>query len=89
MAAKQAATIDNISGGRFVLNIVTGWHRDEIEMFGGKILEHEDRYDAAVEWLEIIDRLWTEDEEFDFDGKFYQIKKGYLEPKPTQEPRPW
>ena len=43
MAAKQAAAIDHITGGRFVLNIVTGWHRDEIEMFGGKMLEHEDR----------------------------------------------
>src|ERR1700733_2512803 len=34
MAAKQATTIDHVSGGRFTLNIVTGWYRPEIEMFG-------------------------------------------------------
>jgi alkanesulfonate monooxygenase SsuD/methylene tetrahydromethanopterin reductase-like flavin-dependent oxidoreductase (luciferase family) len=33
MAAKQATTIDHITGGRFALNVVTGWHRSEIEMF--------------------------------------------------------
>ena len=34
MAAKQGATIDHITGGRFTLNVVTGWHKPEIEMFG-------------------------------------------------------
>ncbi|MGA7959346.1 MAG: LLM class flavin-dependent oxidoreductase, partial [Xanthobacteraceae bacterium] len=34
MAAKQATTIDHVTGGRFALNIVTGWNRPEIEMFG-------------------------------------------------------
>jgi alkanesulfonate monooxygenase SsuD/methylene tetrahydromethanopterin reductase-like flavin-dependent oxidoreductase (luciferase family) len=42
----------------------------------------------AEEWLAIVRRLWTEDEEFDFDGSFYQIRKGYLEPKPIQRPLP-
>ena len=34
MAAKQCTTIDHITGGRFTLNVVTGWHKPEIEMFG-------------------------------------------------------
>jgi alkanesulfonate monooxygenase SsuD/methylene tetrahydromethanopterin reductase-like flavin-dependent oxidoreductase (luciferase family) len=88
MAAKQATTIDHITGGRFALNIVTGWHRSEIEMFGAPLLDHEVRYGLAVEWLDIIKRLWTEDEEFDFEGKYFQIKKGYLAPKPIQKPFP-
>src|SRR5579864_7108276 len=88
MAAKQATTIDHITGGRFTLNVVTGWHRPEIEMFGIPLLEHDKRYDMAAEWIEIIKRLWTEDEEFDYGGKFYQIKKGYLQPKPLQKPHP-
>ena len=88
MAAKQATTIDHITGGRFALNVVTGWHRPEMEMFGAKMLDHDDRYALAVEWLEIIQRLWTAEEEFDYDGKHFKIAKGYLEPKPLQKPFP-
>jgi alkanesulfonate monooxygenase SsuD/methylene tetrahydromethanopterin reductase-like flavin-dependent oxidoreductase (luciferase family) len=88
MAAKQGAAIDHITNGRFVLNVVTGWNMPEIEMFGVDLLDHETRYERAAEWLTIIRRLWTEDDEFDFDGRFYQIKKGYIAPKPIQRPHP-
>jgi alkanesulfonate monooxygenase SsuD/methylene tetrahydromethanopterin reductase-like flavin-dependent oxidoreductase (luciferase family) len=88
MAAKQAATIDHISGGRFTLNVVTGWYRPEIEMFGTPLLEHDTRYDMATEWIGIIKRLWTSEAEFDFEGKFYRIKGGTLAPKPLQKPHP-
>ena len=88
MAAKQATTIDHITGGRFALNVVTGWHRPEMEMFGARMLDHDDRYRLAVEWLEIIQRLWTAEEDFDYDGKHFKIVKGYLQPKPLQKPFP-
>lgn len=88
MAAKQAATIDHITGGRFSLNIVTGWYQPEIEMFGEPMLEHDARYDRAIEWLDVIKRLWTVDDEIDFEGKFYRVKKGWLQPKPIQKPHP-
>ena len=88
MAAKQGTTIDHITGGRFALNVVTGWNRPEIEMFGLDMPEHDVRYDIAAEWLEIIKRLWTEDDEFDYEGKHYRIKKGFLQPKPVQTPFP-
>ncbi len=88
MAAKQATTIDHITGGRFVLNIVTGWNRPEIEMFGIELIEHDLRYDMAAEWLEIIKRLRTEHEEIDYRGDYYTINKGYLQPKPIQKPFP-
>ena len=88
MAAKQAATIDHIGGGRFTLNVVTGWYRPEIEMFGAPLLEHDTRYDMAVEWIEIIKRLWTSDKEFDFDGKYYNVKGALIAPKPLQQPHP-
>ena len=76
MAAKQGTTIDHITGGRFALNVVTGWNRPEIEMFGIDLPDHDTRYDIAAEWLDIIKRLWTEDEEFDYEGKFYQHQEG-------------
>ncbi len=88
MAAKQGATIDHISGGRFTLNVVTGWYRPEIEMFGAPLLEHDTRYDMAMEWIDIIKRLWTSEEEFDFEGKFYKVKGAILAPKPLQKPHP-
>ena len=88
IAAKQSAAIDHISDGRFILNIVTGWVQPEIEMFGQPMLSHEDRYACAEEWIAIVKRLWTEDESFDHEGRFFKIKKGYLAPKPIQYPHP-
>ena len=88
IAAKQSTVIDHISGGRYTLNIVNGWNFPEMEMFGVSLLEHEDRYACAEEWVAIVKRLWTEDEKFDFDGKFYRIKGGYLQPKTIQKPYP-
>jgi dimethylsulfone monooxygenase len=88
MAAKQIATIDHISGGRAGLNVVAGWNRPELEMFGANMREHDERYEQAGEWVELIRKLWTSDEAFDFDGKFYQVRKGISMPRPLQRPMP-
>jgi alkanesulfonate monooxygenase SsuD/methylene tetrahydromethanopterin reductase-like flavin-dependent oxidoreductase (luciferase family) len=88
MAAKQATTIDHITGGRFALNIVCGWYKPELEMFGAPIMEHDVRYDYASEWVEILKLLWTRGDEFDYDGKYLRVKKGYSLPKPLQKPYP-
>jgi dimethylsulfone monooxygenase len=88
VAAKQATVIDHISNGRFTLNIVTGWNKPEIDMFGVEMLPHDERYDMAEEWIEIVKRLWTQEEQFDHDGKYYKIAKGDLQPKPIQKPYP-
>jgi alkanesulfonate monooxygenase SsuD/methylene tetrahydromethanopterin reductase-like flavin-dependent oxidoreductase (luciferase family) len=57
-------------------------------MFGAPLMAHDRRYDAAIEWLEIIRRLWTEDEAFDFEGEFYHVKQATMQPKPIQKPHP-
>ncbi len=88
MAAKQATTVDHISNGRFALNIVCGWFAPELEMFGRSIMEHDQRYEYAAEWIDIVKRLWSAEEEFDFDGQFIQVKKGFSMPKPIQKPFP-
>ncbi|MGZ5853038.1 MAG: LLM class flavin-dependent oxidoreductase [Xanthobacteraceae bacterium] len=88
MAAKQGAVIDHISNGRFTLNIVCGWNSPEMDMFGVPLQGHEQRYDCAAEWVTIVKRLWSEDNTFDFQGKYYNIKKGYLQPKPIQSAHP-
>jgi len=87
LAAKQSATIDNISAGRFGLNIVCGWFRPEIEMFGIEQRDHDARYRMADEWLTVIKQAWTE-QDFDHHGEFYNVKGGFLLPKPVQQPYP-
>lgn len=86
--AKQSATIDIISGGRFGLNVVAGWNKPEIEMFGASLREHEQRYQYLAEWMQIVLRLWSESEEFDHYGNFFNIVRGGSRPQPLQKPRP-
>ena len=85
-AAKEIATIDHISGGRFALNIVAGWNEPEIRMFGVSQREHDRRYAYADEFTALLKRLWTEND-FDFAGDFFNVPGAYSEPKPVQ--RPW
>ncbi|MBP0496069.1 LLM class flavin-dependent oxidoreductase [Pararoseomonas indoligenes] len=87
-AAKQCATIDIIADGRFALNVVGGWNKPELEMFGAAMAEHDARYDHLEEWLDIIQRLWREEAEFDHEGRFFRILRGSSMPKPLQQPGP-
>jgi alkanesulfonate monooxygenase SsuD/methylene tetrahydromethanopterin reductase-like flavin-dependent oxidoreductase (luciferase family) len=88
VAAKQATTIDHITNGRFALNVVCGWFAPELEMFGAPIMEHDERYAYATEWLTVLKLLWTAEEEFDYDGRYFHIRRGFHQPKPIQKPFP-
>jgi dimethylsulfone monooxygenase len=88
LAAKSAATIDAISGGRFALNIVCGWFEPEIEMFNLSRLDHDTRYELADEWITVLKRLWTEEDYFDFSGRHLQLARAISQPKPLQQPFP-
>ena len=67
-AAKQIATVDHISSGRFAVNLVAGWNEDEFAMFGIEQREHDDRYAVADEWMSFLKQIWNAEGEFDFDG---------------------
>jgi FMNH2-dependent dimethyl sulfone monooxygenase len=84
LAAKQITTIDHIGGGRFTLNVVTGWNRSEIELFGSPLLDHAQRYEMADEWITLMKTLWTSDNPVDFDGRFYTVRQALLKPRPIQ-----
>jgi FMNH2-dependent dimethyl sulfone monooxygenase len=88
LAAKMGATIDFISKGRWGLNIVAGWLGAEFDMFGEGLPPHTDRYGVAAEWLDVVKKLWTESNAFDFDGKYFQMKGAITEPKTVQSPYP-
>jgi FMNH2-dependent dimethyl sulfone monooxygenase len=85
--AKEAATIDHISGGRFGLNIVAGWNEPEFAMFGIEQKHHDERYAVAAEWATVVHRLWAEDT-FDFNGDFYCGTALHSLPQPVQSPGP-
>jgi alkanesulfonate monooxygenase SsuD/methylene tetrahydromethanopterin reductase-like flavin-dependent oxidoreductase (luciferase family) len=87
MAAKMMVTADHAGHGRFGLNIVAGWNEDEFEMFGIAQKEHADRYAQAQEWIDVLKRVWTEDD-FDFDGAYYQLAGVREKPKPYGETQP-
>ncbi len=87
-AAKQMVTADHIGAGRFGLNIVCGWNADEFGMMGIPLDEHGRRYELGQEWLDVVGKIWRENEPFDFDGKFFQLRGVRAEPKPVSRPRP-
>jgi len=84
--AKQIATIDQISGGRAGLNVVCGWNKPEYDAFGMELPnDHETRYAYGQEWYDIIYKLWTEKEPFDWDGRFFKLKNVYSNPHPVND----
>lgn len=84
LTAKIGATLDIISGGRFVLGIGAGWYSREFEAFD---FPFENRVGRMREAVEIIKMLWTQPV-VDYKGKFYQISKAVSLPKPLQKPHP-
>ena len=88
VAARMGVTLDAMSHGRFGLNIVSGWYRDEYRQMGlwpGD--DHFDnRYDYATEYVTILRELWTTGRS-SFKGKFFSLDDCSCQPGPTREPQ--
>ncbi|HVW32400.1 MAG TPA: LLM class F420-dependent oxidoreductase [Acidimicrobiia bacterium] len=82
--AKQIATLDRISGGRFILGVGAGWIREEIENHG---VEFETRWSRAVEHVEAMRAIWTQ-EKASFSGRWVNFEPLWSWPKPVQQPHP-
>jgi dimethylsulfone monooxygenase len=87
MLAKQAANIDQMSGGRLALNVVSSWWSDEARRYGVNFDQHDDRYARTQEWLHVIDQAWSAPRTT-FSGKYYRVEDLIVEPKPARRPRP-
>ncbi|WP_338448892.1 LLM class flavin-dependent oxidoreductase [Niallia oryzisoli] len=83
--AKQFSTIDFWSGGRALLNIVTGGSPAELAS-EGDYLDHESRYRRTREYIQILKMLFTQDR-FDYEGEFFRLKGASLYPKPLETPQ--
>ncbi|HTT97987.1 MAG TPA: LLM class flavin-dependent oxidoreductase [Rhizomicrobium sp.] len=84
--AKAIATIDHISHGRAGLNIVCGWNQAEFDLHGVAI-NQDSRYDHGLEWFQVWSRLLHGGPEFDWDGRFFRLKR--LQTDPLSLQRPW
>jgi alkanesulfonate monooxygenase SsuD/methylene tetrahydromethanopterin reductase-like flavin-dependent oxidoreductase (luciferase family) len=89
LLAYQWASLDLLAGGRTVLVVCTGivpqeGGRIEGELYG---LQRRDRVERMLEWIELVKRLWTEDD-VTFEGRHYQCQGITIDPKPKASPRP-
>ena len=76
LAAQQAATFQRLSGGRLLLNVVTGGSAEEQRRFGDH-LDHDRRYERCDEFLTVLRGAW-EGRPFDFAGHHYQVEEVVL-----------
>lgn len=90
LAARMAATFDRLSGGRLLINLVTGGDQTELEG-DGVFLDHAERYEQSAEFI----RIWRsilarshDGEAFDFDGKHLRVKGAKLLFPPVSQPYP-
>ena len=80
--AKMGATLDQMSDGRWGVNVVTGYKPSEFRMFGLAPIEHDARYRMADEFALLLRRLWSEDENITFTGRYWSLENAYVSPKP-------
>jgi alkanesulfonate monooxygenase SsuD/methylene tetrahydromethanopterin reductase-like flavin-dependent oxidoreductase (luciferase family) len=88
VAAKMAATLDAISGGRLIFFYDCGWQEPEVRAYGLDWPDEEERIGRMDEGLTLIDSLWRADEPLSFDGKYFHTDNAICRPKPAQQPRP-
>lgn len=84
VTAKEVATLDHLSGGRFVFGVGYGWNREEMEDHG---IDPGRRRDVVRERVLAMERLWHDDEA-SFEGEFAHFEPSWAWPKPVQRPRP-
>ena len=86
IVARMASTIDSISGGRFGLNVITGWQRPEYSQMG--LWPGDEyfarRYEYAAEYVQILRELWATGVS-DFKGKFFAMNDCRLSPRPQAD----
>jgi alkanesulfonate monooxygenase len=84
LAAQQAGTFQRLSGGRLLLNVVTGGEALEQRRFGDW-LDHDERYDRTDEFISVLRGAW-EDEPFDFQGRYFHVEGATTRAAPTPQP---
>lgn len=84
LLAKEVATLDHLSGGRFLFGIGAGWLKEETEIMGGNFPH---RWTQTREAIEAMKELWTKDES-EYHGEYYDFPPVRCYPKPARKPHP-
>jgi probable F420-dependent oxidoreductase len=82
--AKEVASVDFVSNGRFLLGVGGGWNRDEMENHG---TDFTTRFRRLAEQVQAMKEIWTK-EAAEFHGKFVDFDPVWMYPKPVQKPHP-
>lgn len=80
--AKWGTTMDWISGGRWDINVTSGWNLREFDMYGIDTLEHDERYQRSAEFIDVLRGAW-DSPRFSYEGSFYRTNDLVLEPRPS------
>lgn len=86
LAARQLATLDQLSGGRVAVHIITGGADDEMARDGDVHTLKAERYLRSDEYLDVLKREWSESRPFDHSGRFYEVRGGFSAVKPDNLP---
>lgn len=84
LLARQAAALDDLSGGRMILGVGAGWQEREHTLFGYDLLDVRARMVRLEEGLEVVTRLLGSDEPVNYDGQFYHLRGATLLPRPAR-----
>jgi probable F420-dependent oxidoreductase len=87
MLAKITSTLDQISHGRLILGLGSGWQRSEYDAHGYPYPSNVERLDQLADGIKLIKAMWTEDEPT-YHGRYFSIEKAYNHPRPVQKPHP-
>jgi len=87
LLAKMIATLDNISGGRFIAGLGAGWFKEEYVAYNYPYPSNAERIEQFADGIKVLKSMWTEDEP-SYHGRFHSVEKAYCYPKPIQKPYP-
>ena len=85
LAARKLATLEHLLDGRLALHVISGGS-DAEQRKDGDYLDHDQRYARTDEFLEVVRKVWTEEQPFDHQGTYYQAQGAFSAIKPLQKP---
>ncbi len=87
LLAKTMASIDNLSGGRFIAGLGAGWFREEYDAYGFPYPSNAERIEQMGDGIKLLKAMWTQAEPT-YHGRYFKIDKAICDPKPVQRPLP-